>query len=84
MFIVTWIIVKKCLFLARRKLKKLGNLLKAHLRELFLTTLLTNETVPPERVKRLVKSLGQDNITRGKLKTAKHTRLGVYVIQVTD
>ena len=62
MFIVTWIIVKKCLFLARRKLKKLGNLLKAHLRELFLTTLLTNETVPPERVKRLVKSLGQDII----------------------
>ena len=45
--------------------------------ELFLTTLLTNETVPFEKVKRLVKSLGQDIIyvTHRKLKTAKHTQL---------
>ena len=52
-----------------------------HLLELFLTTLLTNETVPSERVKRLVKSLGQDiiyNITRGNPKTSKHTQLGVF------
>ena len=53
---------KKVFVFGEEKLKKLGNLLKAHLRELFLTTLLTNETVPPERVKRLVKSLGQDII----------------------
>ena len=57
-----------------------------HLLELFLTTLLTNETVPSERVKRLVKSLGQDiiyNVTRGKLKTAKHSQLGVFVKRKT-
>ena len=38
--------------------------------------------MPSERVKRLVKSLGQDityNIIRGKLKTSKHTQLGVFV-----
>ena len=57
-----------------------------HLLELFLTTLLTNEAVPSERIKRLVKSLGQDiiyNVTRGKLKTAKHTQLGVFVKRKT-
>ena len=56
-----------------------------HLLELFLTTLLTNETVPSERVKRLVKSLDQDIIyvTRGKLKTAKHTQPGVFVKRKT-
>ena len=57
-----------------------------HLFELFLTTLLTNETVPSERVKRLVKSLGQDiidNLTRGKLKITKHTQLGVFVKRKT-
>ena len=32
LFIMTWIIVKKCLFLARRKLKKLGSLLTAKLK----------------------------------------------------
>ena len=39
-----------------------------------------------ERVKRLVKSLGQDiiyNVTRGKLKTAKHSQLGVFVKRKT-
>ena len=58
----------------------------SHLLELFLTTLLTNETVPSERVKLLVKSLGQDiiyNATRGKLKTAKHSQLGVFVKRKT-
>ena len=53
-----------------------------HLFELFLTFLLTNETVLSEWVKHLVKSLGQDiicNVTRGKLKTAKHTQVGVSV-----
>ena len=56
-----------------------------HLLELFLTTLLTNETVPSERVKRLVISLDQDIIyvTRGKLKTAKHTQPGVFVKRKT-
>ena len=53
--------------------------------ELFLTTLLTNETVPFEKVKRLVKSLGQDIIyvTHRKLKTAKHTQLGVFMKRKT-
>ena len=53
-----------------------------HLFELFLTFLLTNETMLSEWVKHLVKSLGQDiicNVTRGKLKTAKHTQVGVFV-----
>ena len=57
-----------------------------HLFELFLTTLLTPETVPSERVKRLLKSLGQNiiyNVTRGKLKTAKHTQLGDFVKRKT-
>ena len=57
-----------------------------HLLKLFLTTLPTNETVPSERVKRLVKSLGQDinyNVTRGKLKADKHTQLGVFVKRKT-
>ena len=55
-----------------------------HLLELFLTTLLTNETVPSERVKRLVKSLDKDIIyvTRGKL-TAKQTQPGVFVKRKT-
>ena len=104
--------MKKCLFLARRKIKKVGKLIKSkieelprstswpanpddlqqekvqipHMLELFLTTFLTNETVPSERVTRLVKSLGQDiinNVTRGKLKTAKHTQLGVFVKRKT-
>ena len=42
--------------------------------------------MPSERVKRLLKSLGQDiiyNVTRGKLKTAKHTQLGVFVKRKT-
>ena len=98
--------------MARRKIKKVGKLIKSkieelprstswpanpddlqqekvqipHMLELFLTTFLTNETVPSERVTRLVKSLGQDiinNVTRGKLKTAKHTQLGVFVKRKT-
>ena len=51
-----------------------------------MTTLLTNEGESSERVKRLVKSLGQDiiyNATRGKLKTVKHTQLGVLVKRKT-
>ena len=57
-----------------------------HMLEVFLTTFLTNETVPSERVKRLVKSLGQDiyNVTLGKLKTAKNTQLGVFVKRKLD
>ena len=57
-----------------------------HLLELLLTTLLTNETVSSERVKRLMKSFDQDiiyNFTHGKLKTAKHTELGVSVKRKT-
>ena len=49
-----------------------------HLLELFCTILLTNETVPSERDKRL----GYDiiyNTTRRKRKTAKSTQLRVFV-----
>ena len=57
-----------------------------HLLEILLATLLINETVPSARVKRLVKSFRQDiifEVTRRKLKTAKHTQLGVFVKRKT-
>ena len=57
-----------------------------HQLELFLETLLTNETVSSKSLKRLVKSLGQDviyNVTRGKLKTVKLTQLGVFMKRKT-
>ena len=53
--------------------------------ETFLKTLFTKDT-PSERVKRLIKSIGQDliyNSTRGTIKTVKHTQLGLFAKRIT-
>ena len=51
----------------------------------FLKTMFTKDT-PSVRVKRLIKSIGQDliyNTNRGVIKTVKHTQLGLFVKRVT-
>lgn len=53
--------------------------------ETFLKTMFTKDT-PSVRVKRLIKSIGQDliyNTTRGVIKTVKHTQLGLFVKRIT-
>ena len=48
---------------------------------LFLRNLLTTESPVSERVHRLVKSLAQKIycVSRGRVKTVKHTQLGIFV-----
>ena len=48
----------------------------------FLRNLFTTESPVSERVHRLVKSLAQDMlycVSRGRVKTVKHTQLGMFV-----
>ena len=51
-----------------------------------LQTLLSNDTLPSKRVNRLIHSLGQDiiyNSSCGKIKTIKHTQLGIITKRKT-
>lgn len=62
------------------------NVIIPNLLNTFLTSLLTKHGKPSDRVKRLIKSLGQDimyNVTRGNIKTVKHTQLGIFIKRVT-
>ena len=62
------------------------DLMMPHLLELFLRTLFSKNKVVSARVDRLVKSIGQDiiyNNSRGKVKTLKHTQLGLILKRKT-
>ena len=63
-----------------------GDFKITELLQLFLQNLFTAESPVSERVHRLVKSLAQDMIyciLRGRVKTVKHTQLGIFVKKKT-